>query len=137
MFKQALQCLKWDMKKYLIFYFILILFTTFQSYSQSISKVKRILLGSWVCYQDTCYTLQIGQSVITERYTGTVDEELFPYQISRKNCGIKFVNCKEKCFFLKKTEGEDSYCYQVKNISFTHFTLIFEGGKVSDFIRKE
>lgn len=106
--------------------------------AQHDKKIKSILQGTWICLQDSSYSVQIKNDTILEKYLDNVEEErIFIFSVSKYNCGFRLK--KRKAWYLKKIDIIDKteFCYLISDLSDSNFTIIYEGGKVIDFVRKD
>lgn len=119
---------------------VIVLIGSLPGKAQPRKQISSLLPGVWTSYEDPNYTMVIGKDSIMEKYVGNEESFSFDYRVSDKNCGIDYDLCTRNCFYLVKKESGDEaqeYCYLIKALTHNTLTLVYEGGRVMDFKKKQ
>ena len=92
------------------------------------------LQGRWYSLQDSSYSILFKKSKAIEIYED--EKEKYHCRISNKNCGVTIQLCNEDCFYLEKYNKKVKLCYLIKSLTLNSLTLVYEGGRVLDFVKK-
>lgn len=110
-----------------------------KSYGQTNKEIELIktIQGKWVSVDDKYYKIIIFGDTIKECYSGE-KPIYYTYEIASKNCDAEAKVADSACLYLIKKEIKTNatYSYLVSFTSKEFLEMIYEGGKIISFKRK-